>query len=99
MFVTAGELTLELEGDQHVLEAGGYAYLAAGASWAIANEGSEFTSFQWIRKAYEPLEGYEVGLVRHERRRGRAAGRCPARTAPGRRPGSSTPTTSRTTCT
>jgi (S)-ureidoglycine aminohydrolase len=37
VFVTAGELTLELEGDQHVLEAGGYAYLAAGASWAIAN--------------------------------------------------------------
>ena len=57
VFVTAGEITLELEGDRHVLEAGGYAYLAAGASWAIANEGSEFASFQWIRKAYEPLVG------------------------------------------
>ena len=32
VFVTAGELTLELEGDQHVLEAGGYAYLAAGSA-------------------------------------------------------------------
>ena len=57
VFVTAGEITLELEGDRHVLKAGGYAYLAAGASWAIANEGSEFASFQWIRKAYEPLVG------------------------------------------
>ena len=60
VFVTAGELTLELEGDRYVLEGGGYAYLAAGASWAIANEGSEFTSFQWIRKAYEPLAGWEA---------------------------------------
>lgn len=55
VFVTAGEITLELEGDRHVLQPGGWAYLAAGASWAIANEGSEFSSFHWIRKAYEPL--------------------------------------------
>jgi (S)-ureidoglycine aminohydrolase len=55
VFVTAGEVALELEGDRHALRAGGYAYLAAGASWAIANEGSEFASFHWIRKAYEPL--------------------------------------------
>ncbi|KRE29071.1 bifunctional allantoicase/(S)-ureidoglycine aminohydrolase [Agromyces sp. Soil535] len=57
VFVTAGELTLTLEGERHVLAAGGYAYLAAGASWSLANEGDERTSLHWIRKAYEPLEG------------------------------------------
>ena len=99
VFVTSGELTLELEGDQHVLEAGGYAYLAAGASWAIANEGSEFTSFQWIRKAYEPLDGHTADLVRHARRRRRAAGDARHGRRMGDDAGSSTPTTSRTTCT
>jgi (S)-ureidoglycine aminohydrolase len=56
VFVTAGALTLRLDGQQHVLEPGGYAYLAAGAEWAIANDGDAPTSFHWIRKAYEPLD-------------------------------------------
>jgi (S)-ureidoglycine aminohydrolase len=55
VFVTAGRLTVRLEGQQHVLATGGYAYLAAGASWSLSNEGDEPTSFHWIRKAYEPL--------------------------------------------
>ena len=57
LFVTAGELTLTIEGETHVLEPGGYAYLAAGTPWSVANEGAEFTSFHWIRKAYEPVDG------------------------------------------
>jgi (S)-ureidoglycine aminohydrolase len=56
VFVTSGSLTLTLDGERHVLEPGGYAYLAAGADWSIANEGDALTSFHWIRKAYEPLE-------------------------------------------
>ncbi|MFD4422977.1 bifunctional allantoicase/(S)-ureidoglycine aminohydrolase [Agromyces sp. NPDC058484] len=54
VFVTSGALTLELEGLPHVLGAGGYAYLAAGATWSLANEGDAPVSFHWIRKAYEP---------------------------------------------
>jgi (S)-ureidoglycine aminohydrolase len=57
VFVTAGNLTLTLAGEAQVLEPGGYAYLAAGDTWSLANEGDERTSFHWIRKAYEPLEG------------------------------------------
>lgn len=60
IFVTAGELTLTLSGDKHLLSAGGYAYLAAGDEWSLRNEGSEPTGFQWVRKAYEPLEGHTV---------------------------------------
>ena len=57
VFVTSGELTLEVDGRREVLGPGGYAYLAAGAPWSIANEGDALTSFHCIRKAYEPVEG------------------------------------------
>ena len=57
VFVTAGALVVTIEGERHVLEAGGYAYLAAGSSWSLANEGAAVTSFQWIRKAYEAVDG------------------------------------------
>ena len=57
VFVTAGALTLTLDGRRHVLEAGGYAFLAPGADWSLANEAEALTSFHWIRKAYEPAAG------------------------------------------
>jgi (S)-ureidoglycine aminohydrolase len=57
VFVTSGELTLEIDGGRRVLGPGGYAYLAAGTPWSIANEAGAPTSFHWIRKAYEPVEG------------------------------------------
>ncbi|WP_152926246.1 bifunctional allantoicase/(S)-ureidoglycine aminohydrolase [Microbacterium sp. GCS4] len=60
VFVTTGRLTLTLEGETHVLEEGGYAFLAPGAVWSLANEGDEVTSFHWIRKAYEWLEGVDA---------------------------------------
>ncbi len=60
VFVTTGELTLTLAGERHVLAPGGYAYLAAGDAWSLANDGDEPVSFHWIRKAYEPVEGIAV---------------------------------------
>ncbi|AWB96054.1 (S)-ureidoglycine aminohydrolase [Agromyces badenianii] len=57
VFVTSGELALTLDGQRHGLAPGGYAYLAAGASWAVANEGEAPACFHWIRKAYEPVDG------------------------------------------
>ncbi|WP_427129049.1 bifunctional allantoicase/(S)-ureidoglycine aminohydrolase [Pseudarthrobacter sp. S9] len=65
IFLTKGSLTLTLDGEIHRLESGGYAYLAAGSDWKVKNDaestggaGGEVASFQWIRKAYEPLEGF-----------------------------------------
>lgn len=58
IFLTTGRMTLTLEGETQRLDPGGYAYLAAGANWSLANEGAESASFHWIRKAYEPLEGH-----------------------------------------
>ncbi len=57
VFVTAGELTVTIAGQRHVLAEGGYAFLAPGETWSLANEGAELTSFHWIRKAYERAGG------------------------------------------
>lgn len=60
LFVTTGELTLTLDGQQHVLGEGGYAFISPESEWSLANEGSERTSFHWIRKAYEYLDGIDA---------------------------------------
>lgn len=57
IFVLAGELTLVIEGAEHVLVDGGFAYLPAGANWSARNEGTEVASFHWFRKRYEPVSG------------------------------------------
>ncbi|TFD41996.1 (S)-ureidoglycine aminohydrolase [Cryobacterium sp. Sr8] len=58
LFLTRGTLTLTLDGTEHTLEPGAYVYTAAGARWSVRNDGDEPATFQWVRKAYEPLEGY-----------------------------------------
>jgi (S)-ureidoglycine aminohydrolase len=60
IFVTKGKVNLTLDGELHQLEEGGYAYLAAGATWGLENVSNDIVSFQWIRKAYERLEGFEA---------------------------------------
>ncbi|MGO2552214.1 bifunctional allantoicase/(S)-ureidoglycine aminohydrolase [Glutamicibacter ardleyensis] len=57
IFVLTGQLTLLIEGTEHVLVDGGFAYLPAGATWSARNDGTELTSFHWLRKRYEALEG------------------------------------------
>jgi len=60
IFVLTGQLTLVIEGTEHVLEDGGYAYLPAGSNWSARNDGTELTSFHWLRKRYEPLAGVDA---------------------------------------
>ncbi|MEZ2370118.1 bifunctional allantoicase/(S)-ureidoglycine aminohydrolase [Arthrobacter sp. RCC_34] len=60
IFVVKGTLTLNLKGEQHVMEEGGYAYLAAGDEWGVENTSGDIATFHWIRKAYDRLEGYEA---------------------------------------
>ncbi|RMH48764.1 MAG: (S)-ureidoglycine aminohydrolase [Alphaproteobacteria bacterium] len=57
LFVTRGEMTLEIEGTGRRLGPGGYAYLPPRARWTVQNRGAESLGFHWIRKAYEPVEG------------------------------------------
>ena len=60
LFVVEGELTLVLGGKRHVLEAGGYAYVAPAVKWSAKNGGKQPARFHWIRKAYEPVDGIEA---------------------------------------
>jgi (S)-ureidoglycine aminohydrolase len=57
MFVVSGVLTLTVGRSEHVLEAGGYAYLPPGAAFTVKNRGSAVAVFHWVRKAYEAVEG------------------------------------------
>ncbi|MGB3146941.1 MAG: bifunctional allantoicase/(S)-ureidoglycine aminohydrolase [Paracoccaceae bacterium] len=57
IFVTGGAPTLTLDGTDHQLQPGGYAYIPAGCQWRLANNGAEPARFHWIRKHYEPAPG------------------------------------------
>ena len=57
IFVTGGLLTLTIDGEGHDMEAGGYAYIPAGAVWTLLAEGHGPARFHWIRKLYEPAPG------------------------------------------
>ena len=60
IFVTGGQLSLTIDGAAHPLGAGGYAYIPAGADWAIEaqDDGSGAPAiFHWVRKHYVAVEG------------------------------------------
>lgn len=60
LFIVDGAITLTLEGTQHVMEPGGYAYLPPDCSWTIHNHAGPTARFHWIRKAYEPAPGVDT---------------------------------------
>jgi (S)-ureidoglycine aminohydrolase len=60
IFVLSGSLRLDVEGSEHLLEAGGYAYLPPGCAWTAHQSGEVRATFQWVRKAYEPVEGIDT---------------------------------------
>ncbi|GAB2518918.1 bifunctional allantoicase/(S)-ureidoglycine aminohydrolase [Paramicrobacterium agarici] len=60
VFVLRGSLVATIDCTEHVMDAGGYAYLPAGASWSLHNRSDDVASFQWVRKEYEPLDGVAV---------------------------------------
>ncbi len=60
LFVVQGQVVVSIEGVQHELGEGGYAYLPAGCQWTLRNESDAVAKFHWVRKAYEPVEGIEA---------------------------------------
>ncbi len=60
LFVVDGALTLTLEGETHIMQPGGFAYIPPAADWAVRNGGDGPLRFHWIRKAYEFVDGIEV---------------------------------------
>lgn len=60
LFVVAGQITLTLGGESHVLEAGGYVYIPAGHRWQVQNASQSNATFHWVRKRYEPVDGLDA---------------------------------------
>ena len=60
LFVMSGELRLTLDDAEHALSPGGYGYVAPATRWTVANATDAPVCFHWIRKAYQPLEGFEA---------------------------------------
>jgi (S)-ureidoglycine aminohydrolase len=58
LFVTEGAPTLTLAGRPHALAPGGFAYIPPGTEWSLRNRGDAPARFHWVRKAYEPVEGF-----------------------------------------
>ncbi|WP_407496160.1 bifunctional allantoicase/(S)-ureidoglycine aminohydrolase [Pseudooceanicola sp. MF1-13] len=60
LFVTEGEATITLDGQDHVLTPGGYAYLPPDSGWTLKNHGDDILRFNWIRKRYEAVPGLDA---------------------------------------
>ena len=59
LFVVEGELSLTMEGDNHQLSPGGYAFIPPGSNWAVKNSSQEPVRFHWVRKRYEAVDGLD----------------------------------------
>ena len=63
LFVVEGRATLKVDGAEHVLTPGGYAYLPPQSGWTLHNKGDDVLRFHWIRKAYQPVDGLDAPHV------------------------------------
>ncbi|MBW6507072.1 MAG: (S)-ureidoglycine aminohydrolase [Rhodobacteraceae bacterium] len=57
IFVTEGHVWLSIDGQEHELAPGGYAYLPVGSQWQLHNGTALAARFHWLRKLYEPAPG------------------------------------------
>lgn len=60
IFVARGGITLNIDGQRHAMDEGGYAYLPPGAVWTVWNDTDAVAQFHWIRKRYQPADGIET---------------------------------------
>jgi len=60
LFVVGGALRLGVDGIDHDLAPGSYAYLPPGSAWTLRNAGSGQATFHWIRKRYQVVDGVEA---------------------------------------
>ena len=59
LFVVDGSVELSIEGEEHTLEPGGFAYIPAGSTWTLHNRSKDVARFHWIRKVYESVDGID----------------------------------------
>lgn len=63
VFLLEGALTVTIDGEAHELVPGGFAFVPPGTRWEVANREVALAKFQWIRKAYQPLNGRTPKIV------------------------------------
>jgi (S)-ureidoglycine aminohydrolase len=68
LFVMTGSLRLTIQGDEHTLGPGGYAFVPPGCPWTAHQTGPDPVTFHWVRKLYERVEGIDPpeAFVVHE---------------------------------
>ncbi|MFY0679072.1 MAG: (S)-ureidoglycine aminohydrolase [Thalassovita sp.] len=59
LLVASGTAILTIDGVEHALEAGSYAYIPAGAKWSLWNTADAPFQMHWVRKRYEPAIGQD----------------------------------------
>jgi len=60
LFVVAGKITVQIDGQIYEIARGGYAYIPAGVNWTVENSSTHKATFHWIRKRYEAVTGIEA---------------------------------------
>lgn len=59
IFVTEGEVWLRIDGKEHELGPGGYAYIPPGCDWQLHNGAAHAARLHWVRKLWQPAAGLE----------------------------------------
>lgn len=57
LFVVSGQITLMIGEEQHLLGAGGFAYIPPGLAWTVRNAATEMARFHWVRKRHQRVDG------------------------------------------
>jgi len=57
LFVVEGELDITIDGTEHRMAEGGYAYIPAATKLSAHNRTDHAVKFHWIRKQYEAVDG------------------------------------------
>jgi (S)-ureidoglycine aminohydrolase len=60
ILVASGTINLSINGKNHEMTEGGYAYIPPDAMWTIWNDSKQTAQFHWIRKRYTPAEGVDA---------------------------------------
>lgn len=60
LFVVEGEIVVTLEGVEHRMTPGAFAFLPPKSRWTLRNRSSAPARFHFIRKAYEAVDGLDV---------------------------------------
>ncbi|WP_244519342.1 bifunctional allantoicase/(S)-ureidoglycine aminohydrolase [Paracoccus alcaliphilus] len=68
LFVTGGEMCVTIDGTDHLLKPGGFAYIPPGTPWKVHNCTPGNTGFHWWRKRWQPCNGVDkpAPIVAHE---------------------------------